>query len=71
MKRFVKNTIRYAIKTLFTALLGASVMLFAISPALIVIATKNERWAWTFVATLPVTFGMCIATIERIIEGKE
>lgn len=71
MKRFVKNTIRYAIKTLFTALLGASVMLFAISPALIVIATKNERWAWMFVVTWPVTFGMCIATIERIIEGKE
>lgn len=71
MKRFVKNTIRYAIKTLFAALLGASVMLFAISPALIVIATKNEHWAWMFIVTLPITFGTCIATIERIIEGKE
>lgn len=71
MKRFVKNTMRYAIKVLFTALFGASFMLFAISPALIVIATKNERWAWMFVVTWPVTFGICIATIERIIEGKE
>lgn len=71
MKRFVKNTIRYAIKTLLTALLGASVMLFAISPALIVIATKNELWAWMFVVTWPVTFGICVATIERIVEGKE
>lgn len=71
MKRFVKNAMRYAIKTLFAALLGASVMLFAISPALIVIATKNEHWAWMFVVTWPVTFGICIATIERIIEGKE
>ena len=43
MKRFVKNTIYYAIKTLFAALLGASIMLFTISPALIVIATKNEQ----------------------------
>lgn len=71
MKRFVKNAMCYAIKTLFAALLGASVMLFAISPALIVIATKNEHWAWLFVATWPVTFGICIAAIDRIIEGRE
>lgn len=71
MKRFVKNAIHYTIKTLFAALLGASIMLFTISPALIVIATKNEHWAWMFIVTLPITFGICIATIERIIEGKE
>lgn len=71
MKEFIVNAMRYAIKTLFVMLIGACVMLFAISPALFTIATREGRWAWMFVVTWPVTFGICIATIERIIEGKE
>lgn len=74
MKRFVKNTIRYAIKTLFTALLGASVVLFAISPALIVIATKNERWAWMARAsakrnTQEKMFGM-VVPLARVLKQR-